>query len=295
MVKSDDAPMKYIGYEDIGEAYSSGEGFQAENGNDKVKFDEIAKIIGDGLLLDLACGDGAFTVPLLKRGVRIIAMDISDKMLSLLYKRAEREQVDTVNLTVCRANALDVPLIGGAVDAVIANSMLHLISKPEIVVNEIHRVLKTGGKYITFSDKPSYSAVADNELTDDEKSENARHNKMLNHIHRRYFEILKDEYGIHGTRYNWQFDREKVCGELFPSSETITVVQGGKISYLLDGSFIHRMGGKGFSDQSDVPKDIHETVFKRVMDEFYGEYGENAGTTRHTGIMNDFEIMIYTK
>ena len=293
-VNDDSADVKYIGYEDIGEVYSGGAAFNAMTVDEK--FIRTAKIIGNGILLDLACGDGLHTVPLLKCGVRIIAMDISDKMLSLLYKRAEHANADISNLIVCRANALDIPLADGSVDSVIANSMLHLISKPEIVVNEVYRVLKKGGNYITFEDKPAASGINKNKiLSEEEQAENKKRKEMSGFVHGRYFQILKDEYNILGTRYSWKFDREKVCDDLFDSKETISIPINNKIQYSFKDSFLYRMGGKGFSDQSDVPLDIHKFVFNRVMVEFAEKYGDGAVNNIYTEFESDIEIIVYKK
>jgi len=293
MVKDDNADVKYIGYEDIGEAYSGGSIFDRLKPDEK--FNQIAKIIGNGILLDLACGDGLYTVPLLSYGVKIIAMDISDKMLSLLYKRAESAGVDISDLIVCRANALDVPLADNSADAVIANSILHLISKPENVVNEIYRVLKKGGRFITLQDKPNDSILNNKNLSEEEISGNKKHDEMINFVHRRYFEILKNEYKITGTRYSWQFDKQKICNGLFSSNETIIIPMHNKVQYNFNDTFLYRMRGKGYSDQSDVPFDIHHIVLDRVMVEFSQKYGDDALNTVFTGYENDVEITVYMK
>jgi ubiquinone/menaquinone biosynthesis C-methylase UbiE len=100
-------------------------------------------------------------------------------MLNLLYKRIEIANIDPAYLTVCRANALDIPLMDCSVDATIANSVLHLISAPEIVVKEIHRVLKKGGKFITFDDKPGRGGDnTEGDLTEDEKEDNRPVSKL---------------------------------------------------------------------------------------------------------------------
>jgi len=293
MVKDENADVKYIGYEDIGEAYSGGSIFRALKADEK--FNQIAKIIGNGILLDLACGDGLYTVPLLKHGIKIIAMDISDKMLSLLYKRAESTGVDISSLVMCRANALNIPLTDNSVDSAIANSMLHLISKPEIVVNDIYRVLKKGGKFITMQDKPTTNTLNDKTLSEIELEDNKKHDEMVNFVHHRYFDILKNEYNIMGTRYSWKFDRETICKNLFNTSETIIIPMTNKVQYSFNDTFIYRMKGKGFSDQSDVPFDIHHIVFDRVMLEFLEKYGDDALNTTHTGYENDVEIIVYEK
>jgi Methylase involved in ubiquinone/menaquinone biosynthesis len=295
IVKDESADAKYIGYEDIGEVYSGGSVISQMKLYDNFK--TVADQIGDGILLDLACGDGLYTVPLLKNGVKVIAMDISDKMLSLLHRRAENAGVDTSNLITCRANALDIPIENESVDAVIANSMLHLISKPEVVVNEIYRVLKKGGKFLTFEDKPSNDMHKKNRplLSETEIADNKKNTEMMNYIHTEYFQILKDEYNILKKRYSWNFDREKLCDELFSGKETIVIPIENKMRYTLKDSFIYRMSGKGYSDQSDVPNDIHKVVFDRVMAEYEDKYGKEAANTNYTGYEDDREMTVYVK
>jgi len=298
IVKDDLADVKYIGYEDIGEYYSGQSLLEKLDINSSHR--QTAEIIGDGVLLDLACGDGFVTVPLAALNISVISMDISDKMLSLLCKRAEVAELDLSSLTVCRANALDIPLMDCSVDAVIANSVLHLISMPELVVKEIHRVLKKGGKFITFEDRPGVAIGNDHldDLTEEEKADNKKADELSGLMHGRYFEILKNEYDIHGRRYSWQFDREKVCSELFSDKKVYTAenkISKTKINFK-DG-FLDRMRGKGFSDQSDVPFDIHKSVFDRVMAEFSAEHGDEVFEITWTGYnrYETIDIIVYVK
>lgn len=77
MVKDGDGD-KYIGYEEIGEAYSGSRKYVIEEG-DALFAVEVSALTGDGTFLDLACGDGCFTVPCAANGTHIIAGDISKK------------------------------------------------------------------------------------------------------------------------------------------------------------------------------------------------------------------------
>lgn len=292
MVKDETADVKYIGYEDIGEYYS---GLSL---NEKVQVDEqhrkISELVGDGILLDLACGDGAYTIPLVLLKVKTLSMDISDKMLSLLYKRAEIAEIDFSRLVVCRGNALSIPLCDNSVDAVIANSVLHLISKPELVIKEIRRVLKFGGKYFTFEDKPTIGKLNKCGITEEEKANNEKYDMFSSLIHKRYFQKLKS-YDINGTRYSWKFDRDQVCREMFDHEETYIIQKNRKIVNQFKDTFLYRMGGKGYSDQSDVPWDIHAKVFEEVMSEFFSQYGPEALNTAFTGYEKDIIINVYIK
>jgi len=292
MVKDGSADVKYIGYEDIGQYYSGLSLYE------KMKIEEqhikISELIGDGILLDLACGDGAYTIPFVLQGVKTISMDISDKMLSFLYKRAEIAEIDCSRLVVCRGNALNIPLCDCSVDAVIANSVLHLISKPELVLKEINRVLKFGGKYFTFEDKPTTGKLNENKISKEEKAANEKYEMLSGFIHRRYFQKL-ESYHIKGTRYSWYFNRDQICREMFGHEETHIIQRNHKIVNRFKDVFLYRMAGKGYSDQSNVPQDIHAKVFEEVMSEFLAEYGAEALNTVFTGYEKDIKITVYIK
>lgn len=292
MVKDDSADVKYIGYEDIGESYSGSSLYDEINVDERFK--KVAELIGSGTLLDLACGDGLYTIPLVMQRVKTISMDISDKMLSLLYKRAEIADIDSSRLLVCRANALNIPLCDCSVDAVMANSVLHLISKPELVLNEIYRVLKAGGKFITFDDSPGSDQLNEYNISEQEKDENKKFNEMINFIHEKYFQKLNN-YNIKGARYSWQFDRDKVCNVKFKQKETYIIRRNKKVRNNFNDTVLLRMKGKGYSDQSDVPQNIHEIVFNEVMIEFVAEYGNDYLNIASTGFENDVQIIVYIK
>jgi len=293
IINGESTGIKYIGFEEIGEYYSGASFFNQAVIDEKCR--NIAKITGGGTLLDLACGDGLYTIPLLGRGLSIIAMDISDKMLALLYKRAENSGADISNLVVCRANALDIPLADGSVDAVTAISLLHLISRPEAVIGEIYRVLKKGGEYITFEDRPGADIFSNKNLSAGEQAENIKYSEITDFIERRYFKILEEEHGISRTRYSWFFDQKNICGEIFDSKKIYTVPIDSKTRNILKDSYLYRMRGKGYSNQSAVPRDIHEDAFRRVMAEFTELYGAEAPDTGYTEYENDVEITVYIK
>ena len=109
---------KYIGYEEIGEAYSGCSRDRIDEKNVQIA-EHIASVTKGGVFLDLGCGDGAVTVPCAQLGVRIIAGDISNKMMMLLQERARKNDVSLENVTLCRMNALDIPLKNESVDAVV--------------------------------------------------------------------------------------------------------------------------------------------------------------------------------
>ena len=198
---------KYIGYEHIGENYSGNRKYVIED-KDFAVAKEIVNLTGDGVFLDLACGDGCFTVPVASFGTKVIAGDISNTMLKVLKQKAEANNVSLENVIVCRMNALEIPLADESVDIVVANSVLHLISNPEKVVGEIYRVLKKGGCFVCIDDVPG---------KDMESSyDNSEYHTIVNSLYSGYWQELSN-YGIVPKKYSWRFDRNSYCAGMFAS------------------------------------------------------------------------------
>lgn len=95
-------------------------------------------------VLDLGCGTGNLTIALLKGSLgpsgRIVAVDISEKMLEL----AKRKVADTRVSWHCAA-AEQLPLVAGAIDHVICFSAWPHFQDPIAVARELRRVLRSGG------------------------------------------------------------------------------------------------------------------------------------------------------
>ena len=284
IVKSGDGD-KYIGYEDIGEAYSGNRKYIIEEG-DALFAAEVSALTGDGIFLDLACGDGCFTVPCAANGTHIIAGDISNRMLSILQEKAMRNNILLENVTLCRMNALDIPLSDESINVVVANSVLHLISNPEKVVDEIYRVLKKGGMFLCLDDIPGKN--------DAEHFDNSHYFEIQNLMYGEYWRRL-GELGIKPIKYRWHFDRAAVCDELFSSKKEKLIKRDGSYEVLLRDGFLPRFCGRGFSDQTDVPKDIHYEVIDSLMGEFKEKYGDDFAAVPFRGMYDDILITIYTK
>lgn len=284
IVKSGDGD-KYIGYEDIGEAYSGNRKYIIEE-EGTLFAAEISALTGDGIFLDLACGDGCFTVPCAANGTRIIAGDISNRMLSILQEKAVRNNISLENVTLCRMNALDIPLSDESVNVVVANSVLHLVSNPEKVVGEIYRVLKKGGLYLCIDDVPGKNDAG--------HFDNSRYFEIQNSMYSEYWRRL-GEFSINPTKYSWHFDRATVCDELFSSKMEKLIKRDGSYKVLLRDSFLPRFRGRGFSDQTDVPKDIHDEIVDSLIGEFKEKYGDDFADVPYCDMYDDILITIYTK
>lgn len=277
---------KYIGYEHIGEHFSGKRKHDIDE-RGRLCAEEIAKLTGDGIFLDIACGDGYFTVPCAAFGTKIIAGDISNAMLGILQDKAGLNGISLENVTLCRINALDIPLATESVDAAAANSVLHLISNPQKVISEIHRVLKKGGAFICIDDAPG-NYDSQNSI------DNSRYNEIVNGIYSKYWEEL-GKAGICPKKYSWHFDRNAYCQSIFESCEVKTVKRGNVFSIPMKDGFLPRITNRGFSDQVDVPADIHNRVLQNLLRDFKVIYGEDFEEIAYKGIEEDLIITIFRK
>ena len=276
---------KYIGYEYIGENYSGGRKFLIEE-QDALFAKEVSQITGDGILLDLACGDGCLTVPCAANGTKIIAGDISNSMLSILQKKAIHNGISLEKVTLCRMNALDIPLEEESASTVVANSMLHLVSNPQKVIKEIYRVLRKGGSFLCRDDRPGKGRNS--------TFDNAEYNQIVNELYSEYWKRLK-LHNISSTKYSWKFDREEFCSNLFAVKTERVIEQGNFYEIALKDGFLPRFCSRGFSDQVDVPQELHDEVIAELLAEFKGKFGENFADICYKGIEDDLVITIYTK
>jgi ubiquinone/menaquinone biosynthesis C-methylase UbiE len=147
--------LMWLGYENVGVNYKPG--FAASyNDGDFGMFGvysrRLSKLLGqDKIVLDLGAGLGQASIPLAISGTKTIAADISQIMLSVLYKRALKYNILESNLICARMNAYNIKLSDSSVDAVMEIDMLHQVNRPNLVINEAKRVLKPDGIYVRYS------------------------------------------------------------------------------------------------------------------------------------------------
>lgn len=91
--------------------------------------------------LDVGAGSGFISKGLVARGLKVIAVDQSARMLAELAK--DLPGVD------CRVGEADhLPVADGAVDFVFANMYLHHVPDPAVAIGEMARVLRPGGTLV---------------------------------------------------------------------------------------------------------------------------------------------------
>jgi SAM-dependent methyltransferase len=97
-------------------------------------------------ILDFGCGSGANTVLLAGRGAHVWAVDISEDLIRLGQRRMDvNGRGGGAQFLV--ASAHDLPLPDNSVDIVFGIAILHHLDLA-LVSQEVHRVLKPGGRAI---------------------------------------------------------------------------------------------------------------------------------------------------
>ena len=90
-------------------------------------------------ILDLGCGDGQLSARLAVAGANITGVDASPAMVEAARARG---------VTAEQAQAESLPFPAGAFDAVFSNAVLHWVRGQDMMMAEVHRVLKKTGRFV---------------------------------------------------------------------------------------------------------------------------------------------------
>ncbi|MCR4428197.1 MAG: methyltransferase domain-containing protein [Caldiserica bacterium] len=101
----------------------------------------LAKVEKGKLAADIGAGTGFITEGLIKRGLKVIAVDQSPEMLREMRKKFPNSEA--LDLRLGQAERL--PLENETVDYVFANMFLHHVEDPPSAIKEMARILKPGG------------------------------------------------------------------------------------------------------------------------------------------------------
>lgn len=94
------------------------------------------------LVLDLASGTGDSAKELLKRGGKVIAVDISYEMLKVAKKKLKNQ------IFICCASSYQLPFADESFDAVTCAFGIRNMHDTEKALKEIHRVIKREGRVV---------------------------------------------------------------------------------------------------------------------------------------------------
>jgi len=98
-------------------------------------------------VLDLACGTGWFSVILAKRGAIVDGIDISGTAIDIAIRRANINNVDSCT-RFRQMSFYELDFSAGCFDVVIGHAALHHAGDKARLCDELHRVLKPGGRIV---------------------------------------------------------------------------------------------------------------------------------------------------
>lgn len=111
--------------------------------------DRCGPLPDDARVLDIGCGTGIGTVAIAKRlapRATVVGVDLTAAMVT---RATARLDADVPNVSFAQADATAMPQLPSQhFDAVLANSFLYLVPRPALVLRELHRVLKAGGRVV---------------------------------------------------------------------------------------------------------------------------------------------------
>jgi ubiquinone/menaquinone biosynthesis C-methylase UbiE len=113
--------------------------------------EEITTHLKKGIILDLGTGPGYLPIEIAKKSleIQITGIDLSRKLIQLARSNASAAGLaNRLNFQLGNARRLDFD--DSTFDMVISTGMLHSLKDPVRVLQEIYRVLKTGGEAWIF-------------------------------------------------------------------------------------------------------------------------------------------------
>lgn len=94
-------------------------------------------------IVDLGSGKGGFLLELARRGVCAIGIEPTSKYIEISQEEAKKEGCA---LHVTNGTAEHIPLPDGSVDFINIGEVIEHVEDPSKMLNEVHRILETGGK-----------------------------------------------------------------------------------------------------------------------------------------------------
>ena len=98
-------------------------------------------------VLEFGCGTGSTAISHAPYVKRILATDVSSKMIAIAQDKARADNISNVTFRQSSIDELDLP--SQSLDAVLGLSILHLLESRDEAIASVYEMLKPGGVFVT--------------------------------------------------------------------------------------------------------------------------------------------------
>lgn len=261
--------LKWLGYEFVGENYRPD--YFYNKGNEYLgTYVNFADFLGIGkIILDVGAGLGECAISLALSGLRAIAADISQVMLETGAKRAKKHNVPDDKIIFARMNGYKIELTDNSVDAILAMDVLHQVDQPELMMDEILRVLKPDGYFLKYGGKSLG-------FTDEQQAANSRYNDVCKDIED-FYDKLINEAGYGEPVYSSWEQAAKCINENFYEYKSIDDTGAywkDNFEWPLKWG-LHKTKTKAAGSRQLIPDEIHTDLWAKTDEYAKSKYGEN--------------------
>jgi demethylmenaquinone methyltransferase/2-methoxy-6-polyprenyl-1,4-benzoquinol methylase len=100
--------------------------------------------------LDLCCGTGDIALALARRGVEVVGLDFSERMLEIARQRQSRTRSSLAKTEFLSGDAQNIPFADNSFDIITIGYGLRNLASWERGLQEMYRVAKSGGRIVAL-------------------------------------------------------------------------------------------------------------------------------------------------
>lgn len=133
----------------------------------------LAPLTGEERALDAGCGTGALAFALAPHVAEVVGVDASPSFLEAARRGAP------ANCVFLEGDAMALPFEYGSFDIGGCLRLLHHVRRPELVVSELARVTRPGGRILVADQLGNVDPIISAELDRFERARDASHQRLL--------------------------------------------------------------------------------------------------------------------
>jgi ubiquinone/menaquinone biosynthesis C-methylase UbiE len=137
--------------------------------------EEFVEPSGDERALDVGAGTGALALALASHVREIVALELVPEQV----EHARRLLAQHPNATVVEGDATALPFVRAEFDLVCERAVLHHVRRPELMVAEMTRVCRPGGRVLVIDQLAPLDPLRAIEIDRFERARDATHTRLL--------------------------------------------------------------------------------------------------------------------